>query len=51
MTPAEVGTERLRLPLWTADDVARLRGEGRDPVRGRPPHPEPRAHAKLCCGD
>ena len=29
--PQVVDTERLRLPLWTADDVAHLRGEGRAP--------------------
>jgi RimJ/RimL family protein N-acetyltransferase len=27
--PEVLDTERLRLPLWTADDVAHLRGEGR----------------------
>ena len=29
--PEVLDTERLRLPLWTADDVAHLRGEGRAP--------------------
>ena len=32
MTPDVVDTERLRLPLWTAEDVERLRGADRDPA-------------------
>ena len=29
--PDELATERLRLPLWTADDVAAIRGGSRSP--------------------